>query len=106
MSKSWISVSLGFLFIGCGLVVAQQKTEPALNAREIFYKATPKPAAPATPAKTAPAQQKTAPPAPKAEARKTEAPAATATPVAATAGIQTVAYSPLGVRYSLLRRAA
>ena len=105
MSKFWISVPLGFL-IGSSLSVGQQKTEPALNAREIFYKASPKPAAPAAaaaPARTAPVQQTTAPPAPKTEARKTDVPV---TPAGTTATLQTVSYSPLGMRYSLLRRAA
>jgi len=110
MSKTWISVSLGFLLLGSGLSIAQQKTEPTLNAREIFYKANTKPAAsvgapgqkaaPATPPQTTPAP-KAAAPRPRAEARKTDPPA---TPSAATVTMQTVAYTPLGMRYSLLRR--
>jgi hypothetical protein len=114
MSKSWISVSLGFLLLGSGLSVAQQKTEPTLNAREIFYKANTKQpatvsapgqkAAPAAPARTTPPPpQKATPPAAPAEARKTDSPR---TPAAATVAMQTVAYSPLGMRYGLLRRSA
>jgi len=109
MSKTWISVSLGFMVLGSGLSIAQQKAEPTLNAREIFYKAKPaasvsapgQKAAPATPPQTTPAP-KAAAPRPAAEARKTDTPA---TPSAAAAvSMQTVAYTPLGMRYSLLRR--
>ena len=109
MSKTWISVSLGFLVLGSGLSVAQQKTEPTLNAREIFYKAKPpasasapgQKAAPAAPAKTAPAPQKAAPSTPAAQAQTTPPPRMTADTDRA---MQTVAYTPLGMRYSLLRR--
>jgi len=110
MSKSAYLFVLSIVLSWSALSAAQEKNQPTLTAREIFYK--PKAAATATtkpaPASTAnsqkaanPAPQKSAPPpvASTAQDKGKETPAP-----ANASKTQTVAYSPLGLRYSLLRR--
>jgi len=94
MSKFWAVLTMGVVLSWPAAATAQDNNPHALSAREIFYT---KAAAPA-PKPAASPQRATAPPAAPPQ-REKEAPARN-TP----ATVQTVPYSPLGMRYSLLRR--
>jgi hypothetical protein len=111
MSKRALVWTTGLLLAICAWSFAQNQEK--LTARELFY-ATPKKATPAANSQSAkatkattPASQQTASQAPASVANKNAAPIPAARPQTETGAPKAVVvdYSPLGLRYSLLRRA-